>query len=67
MNKVICSLLLLIFTTSVSAQAIYSLDSCRTMALENNKSLKMAEEEIDRKSTLLNSSHIQKARMPSSA
>ena len=47
MNKVICSLLLLIFTTSVSAQAIYSLDSCRTMALENNKSLKMAEEEIE--------------------
>ena len=47
MNKIICNLLLLVFTTSLSAQEIFSLDSCRSMALENNKSLRMAQEEIN--------------------
>ena len=47
MNKIICSLLLIFFTTSLSAQVTFSLDSCRSMALENNKSLKMAQEEIN--------------------
>ena len=49
MNKIICSLLFVIFSfsLSLSAQSVYSLDSCRSMALENNKSLKMAEQEIE--------------------
>lgn len=46
MKKLISSCLLLICSFSSFAQSVYTLDSCRTMALQNNKELQIADEKI---------------------
>ena len=46
MNRLIYLCLFVFTSLSISAQTIYSLDSCRQMAIDNNKSLKIADEKI---------------------
>ena len=82
MKKLFLLTILLSLTFIVKAQSFLSLDSCRALALANNKDLLISNEKInaahyqhkatftnylDRKSTRLNSSHMPKSRMPSSA
>lgn len=46
MKKSICFVLLAGIISMSSAQTILSLDSCRALALRNNKELKIAQEKI---------------------
>lgn len=59
MKKLISSCMLLISVLTVSAQSVFTLDSCRNMALKNNKELQIANEKIraagfERKSAFAN-------------
>lgn len=59
MKKSIVSCLLFLFTANAFAESVFSLDSCRSMALKNNKELRIAEEKIkaagyERKSAFAN-------------
>lgn len=46
MKKTFCICILLLGSVTSFAQTVFTLDSCRNMALENNKSLKMSDEKI---------------------
>lgn len=52
MKKIILSLIAFVFSTGAWAQNVFTLDSCRAMALENNKDMRMAS--IDREIAELN-------------
>ncbi len=45
-RKLCITLLLAVITSSTSAQTLLSLDSCRTLALRNNKELRIAKEKM---------------------
>ena len=46
MKKQIFLFLLLVSSGYVSAQSLFTLDSCRNMAMRNNKQLQMAKERV---------------------
>ena len=47
MKKLICGILMLGTIAGVYGQKVMSLEECRLLALENNKKLKMADEQIN--------------------
>ncbi len=52
MKKIVLSLVAFVFSTGAWAQSVFTLDSCRAMAVENNKDMRMAS--IDREIAELN-------------
>ena len=47
MKKICCLCLLLCLTLTIKAQEVLTLDSCRALAIANNKDLLMAREKLD--------------------